>query len=69
LILKKDWQGILDARREKRISACGDGCVASALGTPSISGLEISLIDRGDSTPQQNEDTENRVQYAAISMK
>jgi MEMO1 family protein len=68
LIREKDWQGILDGHRDKEITACGDGCVAGLLGAPSVSKLEVSILQRGDSSSQQHEDDSNRVHYAAVAL-
>lgn len=68
LIRTKDWEGILNAHRNKEISACGDGCVAGILAVPALATNMVSVLATADSSPQQSADTTNRVHYAAVTL-
>jgi MEMO1 family protein len=74
LVAGRDWRGILSARREGRISACGTGAIAAALalGGPDC---RVELLARASSRgralqqPALGEDEADRaVHYAAVGV-
>jgi MEMO1 family protein len=66
LIAGGNWRGILAARREGRISACGAGAIAAVL---SLAGsrARVELLARASSLGK-DEDTERAVHYAAVGI-
>ena len=66
LVAGRDWRGILSARREGRISACGTGAIAAAL---SLAGPDcrVELLARASSRGR-DEDADRAVHYAAVGV-
>lgn len=66
LIAGRDWRGIISARSEGRISACGAGAIAAAL---SLAGPEcrVELLARASSLGR-DEEPDRAVHYAAVGV-
>lgn len=66
LIAGGDWRGILAARREGRISACGAGAIAAVLSLPG-SPPRVELLARASSLGK-DEEADRAVHYAAVGI-
>jgi AmmeMemoRadiSam system protein B len=66
LIAGRDWRGILSARDNGKISACGAGAIATAL---SLAGEDcrVELLDRASSCGR-DEEPDRAVHYAAVGV-
>jgi AmmeMemoRadiSam system protein B len=66
LIAGGDWRGILSARREGLLSACGAGAIAAAL---SLAGsrARVQLLARASSLGK-DEEADRAVHYAAVGI-
>ncbi len=66
LVAGRDWRGILSARREGRVSACGAGAIAAAL---ALAGPDcrVELLARA-SSGGSGEEADRAVHYAAVGV-
>ena len=66
LIRKRDWKGILAAKKSKKINTCGAELIAALLAFE-FPDLSVSILSTGDSS-SGNGDKKNGVHYASAAL-
>jgi hypothetical protein len=66
-INRGDWHGILEAREREMSTACGCNAIAELMATTMISGSEVSVLGRSNSSLLDGDKGDRLIHYAAAA--
>lgn len=67
MICRGDWHGLIGSRERELNSACGCNAIAEIMATSMISGYQVSILGRSDSSMLDGDKAERIIHYAAAA--